>query len=173
MGGLLLKRRRSPEDDGDDGDKQQSSSCSVGVPQQRTIKSTNKLYQPGYKLVVQRAAILPGLSVPSLAKPFQRPMLGRRAYNKQADAALAQSSLGQRRRFDGMSKLLARAGKGLSYKLPTRRGDDDDGGSTGSSSDSDDDDDDDKIQPQHNMEPLQVWTSPHQGGEAVGLPSQL
>ena len=95
-------------------------------------------------------------------------MLKRRAYGKSADAALQQSSLGQRRRMNGMAKLLARAGRGLSYKLPQTKKED---GDTDESSDSEDEDE--EREPDRPFEPLQVWTSPHQGGEAKGLPSTL
>eukprot|EP00591_Stephanopyxis_turris_P006947 CAMPEP_0195522264 /NCGR_PEP_ID=MMETSP0794_2-20130614/20244_1 /TAXON_ID=515487 /ORGANISM="Stephanopyxis turris, Strain CCMP 815" /LENGTH=128 /DNA_ID=CAMNT_0040651979 /DNA_START=110 /DNA_END=492 /DNA_ORIENTATION=+ len=71
------------------------------------------LFSPGNRIIVQRAPILCGLSInPSLRKKFQRPMTGRRAYDKQAEHALKKASLGQRRRMDGMSKLMARAGRG-------------------------------------------------------------
>ena len=48
-------------------------------------------------------------------------MTKRRSYDKSAEAALKASSLGPRKRMDGMAKLMARAGKGLSYKLPMRK----------------------------------------------------
>ena len=97
---------------------------------------------------------------------FQRPMLGRRAYSKHAEVALKQSSLGQKRRMDGMSKLLARAGRGLSFKLPTTQ-------KTESTSDTEEESDDDNDQTDKPYEPLMVWQSPHNGGTPKGLPSQM
>ena len=92
-------------------------------------------------------------------------MIKRRAYGKQAEDALKRSSLGQRRRFDGMAKLLARAGKGLTYKLPSKDSKND--SDTGSESDSDMEDK--NKEPDRPFEPLMVWQSPHQGGEPKGL----
>lgn len=83
-------------------------------------------------------------------------MTQRRAYNKSADTALQQASLGPRRRFNGMAKLLARAGRGLSYQLPqmttTTSGDTEESGSES---------DDDEKEPDRPFEPLRVWKSPH------------
>ena len=84
--------------------------------------------------------------------------------------ALKSASLGPKRRMNGMAKLMARAGRGLSFRLPTAK-------KTSSSdtedSDSDDEDDDPaKKEPEMPFEPLEVWKSPHQGGEAKGLPPQ-
>ena len=95
-------------------------------------------------------------------------MLKRRAYGKEADLRLKTSTLGQRRRF-GMNKILARSGKGLSFMLPsrTKKGD----GDTDDSEDSDDEDE--TKEPDRPFTPLEVWTSPHQGGEARGLPPKL
>jgi hypothetical protein len=125
------------------------------------------------KLVVQRAPLMCGLSVAGAVavKKFQRPMLKRRAYDKAAEAALQTSSLGPKRRLDGMSKLMARAGKGLAYKLPTKPVEHS-GDTSGdeNSDDSDDEEDKNKLRP---FEPLCLWTSPHQDDsvEPRGLPA--
>ena len=66
----------------------------------------------------------------------------------------------------GMAKLMARAGKGLAYKLPQR----DDG--DGTESCTEDEEEEDK-EPERPFEPLCVWKSPHLGGEAKGLPSTM
>lgn len=97
-------------------------------------------------------------------------MLKRRAYGKQAETALRDSSLGQKRRMDGMSKLLARAGRGLAFKLPTAAS----GGlhDEGTGSDTDDSDDENNKPDDRPLEPLCVWKSPHNGAEPRGLPSQ-
>jgi len=101
---------------------------------------------------------------------FKRPMIKRRSYDKNADVALKKSSLGQKKRMDGMSKLLARAGKGLSYKLqPMNRLEDCDG-SEGDDSQGESDEEKEDEKP---FEPLMVWHSPHNGGEAKGLPPTL
>ena len=96
-------------------------------------------------------------------------MTKRRSYDKHANVALKNSSLGQRKRMDGMSKLLARSGKGLSFKLPergNRNGDDDE--ESKDSCDEEEEEEEDKP-----FEPLMVWQSPHNGGEQKGLPSKL
>ena len=137
--------------------------------------STNKLFQPGVKLKIQRAPMMTGLSVGAgVRKPFQRPQLGQRAYDKNSEAALKRATLGQKRRMDGMSKLLARAGKGLAYKTPGgARGGDDDDGSGGSADEEEADEDSLLAQLERNYKPLMVWQSPHNGGEARGLPKVL
>jgi hypothetical protein len=129
--------------------------------------SRSRLFQPGAKMIVQRAPAFCGLSVQSSTlqqKKFQRPMTKRRAYGKSAEVALQTSSLGPKRRMDGMSKLLARAGRGLTFQLPTNKAKTD-GDETGDESDSEDE----EKEPERPFEPLQVWTSPHQGGEPKGL----
>lgn len=130
-------------------------------------KTNNSLFQVGTKILVRRAPIMAGLSTGTKAMTtFQRPMLGRRAYSKTAEVALQQSSLGMKRRMDGMSKLLARAGRGLSFKLPTAQ-------AKKTSSDTEDESDDDEApRAEAPYEPLLVWKSPHNGGEPKGLPSQ-
>eukprot|EP00804_Cyclotella_cryptica_P015278 CCRYP_005385-RA/>CCRYP_005385-RA protein AED:0.10 eAED:0.10 QI:181/1/1/1/1/0.87/8/1266/827 len=138
-----------------------SSSCTA------VATSSNKLFQPGSKLLIARAPVMAGLSVNSgLQKKFQRPMTKRRSYDKRAEEALARCSLGQKRRMDGMAKLMARAGKGLSYQSSAniKR----DGGVDDSESESDEEKEEDKP-----FEPLMVWKSPSEGGEAKGLPPRL
>ena len=94
-------------------------------------------------------------------------MLKRRAYKGGADEALKQSSLGVRPRMDGMAKLLARAGRGLHFKLPSRSSADKDDTASSSGESSDEEEED------RPFEPLMVWKSPHQGGEARGLPPTM
>jgi hypothetical protein len=132
---------------------------------------TSKLFQGGSKLVVQRAPVLNCLSVPAgLQKKFKRPMTKRRAYDKTAEVALKKSSLGTKRRMDGMAKLMARAGRGLTFKLPknssTHSG-------TDSCTDDSDDDNDEEKENEKPFEPLLVWSSPHQGGEPKGLSPRM
>ena len=67
-----------------------------------------------------------------------------------------------------MSKLLARAGKGLSFKLPERGN-----RNENESGDSDTEKEEEEEEEERPFEPLMVWQSPHNGGEAVGLPWQL
>jgi hypothetical protein len=110
-----------------------------------------------------------GLSIGSagLLKPFQRPKMGRRAYKGGEDAALKRASLGPRRSTGGMQRLLSRVGKGLHFVSKRRS-------NNGSGTDStDDDDDDDEKEEGRPFEPLMLWQSPHQGGEAKGLPSSM
>ena len=97
-------------------------------------------------------------------------MMKRRAYQKGADRALQQSSLGQRKRFDGMAKIMNRAGQGLHF-LP--RNNKENNGDSDDDSDSDDDDENKKKkEPDRPFEPLMVWNSPHLGGPCKGLPSR-
>ena len=139
------------------------------------LKSTNKLFQPGRRLHIARAPVMSGLSVNGgtslgLQRKFQRPMTKRRSYDTNAELALKTSTLGQKRRFDGMAKLLARAGKGLSYTLPN--GGVGKGGECSGTSDESDSDEGGKEEDRP-FEPLLLWKSPHQGGEAKGLPPRL
>ena len=69
--------------------------------------------------------------------------------------------------MDGMSKLMARAGKGLSYKLPGDKNPNLDGDC------SDEEGEEEEKEDEKPFEPLMVWQSPHNGGECVGLPKQL
>ena len=126
------------------------------------------------KLKVQRAPIMPGLTILG-GKKFQRPMTKRRAYNKQADDALRHSSLGQRRRMDGMAKLMARAGRGLAFKLPAQPKTDADTDQESCSEDETEENIEDRP-----FEPLCLWISPHEQKEqgetdivAKGLPPRL
>jgi hypothetical protein len=87
-------------------------------------------------------------------------MQGRRAYDKNADAALQAATLGPRRRMNGMAKIMSRAGKGLAYKSAAASTSGlKDGDGTGSSSDDDDDENKEEDRP---FEPLCLWISPHQ-----------
>ena len=67
-----------------------------------------------------------------------------------------------------MSKLLARAGKGLTYKLPERKVDGD-----GDSDEESEKEEEEEQEEERPFEPLMVWQSPHNGGEAKGLPSKM
>lgn len=157
---MLLKRKVSSISD-----------CCNDGPLQKKRAVSNKLFQPGVKLTVTRAPVLTGLSVPAaLQKKFQRPSIKRRAYGKSTDIALKQSSLGPKKRMNGMQKLLARAGRGLTFQIPQQKNDPDDT----ASSDSDSEEEGENDRP---FEPLCVWKSPHQptpeGGEPAspkGLP---
>jgi len=70
--------------------------------------------------------------------------------------------------MDGMSKLMARAGKGLSYKLPSHNDPNRDGEDSDEEGEEEEEKEDEKP-----FEPLMIWQSPHNGGECVGLPKQL
>jgi hypothetical protein len=133
--------------------------------------SSSKLFQPGTKIIVQRAPLFAGLSVPNaiLHKKFQRPMLKRRAYGRDSDDALRRSSLGQRKRMDGMAKLMARAGKGLTFSASQK---------LDATGDEDQDDQENKAESDNNnkpYEPLLLWCSPrvHQDVEPKGLPPKM
>jgi len=132
------------------------------------ISRSKSLFSPGSKIKVQRAPIMFGLSMMQ-PKPFQRPMTKRRAYDKNAESLLKVSCLGQRRRMDGMNKLMARAGRGLSYKLPenNKGGDSDESGS--------EDEEEEKKEEDRPFEPLCVWQSPHihDDVEPRGLPPKM
>ena len=149
----------------------------VGGGLGRSMHSTSKLFQTNKKLVVARAPVMGGLSVNGmnslsggslLARSFQRPMTKRRSYDKNAESALKTCSLGQKRRFDGMAKLMARAGKGLSFIAPKIkiRGE-------GDTSDESDSEEEESKEPERPFEPLMVWKSPAEGGEAKGLPPRM
>ena len=141
-----------------------NSSIGGGVGSNRMVPASTFGKRRG---TIQRAPIMAGLNVmigsAGLLKPFQRPKLGRRAYKGKEDELLRKSSLGARRSMGGMQRLLSRAGKGLHYlgKRPKRPENSD--GSTDESSDEDDKEED------RPFEPLMVWNSPFQGGEAKGL----
>jgi len=187
---MLANRKRTPSSFGPDGRRKSGSPivkklhyiprtmCNTGsscsnstcgengssiIPQKQ---QSSKLFQPGVKLIIQRAPLMTGLSVPpSLVKKFQRPMTKRRAYDKSANMALKKCSLGEKKRMNGMSKLMARAGRGLNYKAP------DFGNKKDDNSDTDDDEDEEekKVEEEKPWEPLCVWVSPHNGGDLKGL----
>jgi hypothetical protein len=121
---------------------------------------------------IQRAPVMCGLNVPigsaGLLKKFQRPQVGRRAYKGKEDELLKRSSLGAKKSSGGMQRLLSRAGKGLTFVGKRRNreaGDTDDS--------SDDDDDDNKKEEDRPFEPMMVWESPFEGGEAKGIQPTL
>lgn len=139
--------------------RQQSEKC---VP----VKKSSSLFCPGAKLVVRQAPLFVGLV--GLQKPFQRPFQKRRNQAAGADLALRRSSLGQKRRMDGMAKLLARAGRGLHFKPPEKPKDRDELGTDCS------DDEEEEAEEERPVEPLLLWRSPHnEGVEAKGLPPTL
>jgi hypothetical protein len=144
-----------------------NNSCDSGkcVPIKRSSNTTSKLFAPGAKLLVRRAPIMAGLGI-SASKTFQRPMLQRRAYGKSAEEALQHSSLGPKRRMDGMQKLMARAGRGLAFQLPTAAA------KKRSSDTEESESEDEEKEEDAPFEPLEVWKSPHQGGAAKGLTPQ-
>jgi hypothetical protein len=138
--------------------RQQTEKCNS------VIKKSSSLFRPGAKLVVRQAPLFVGLV--GLQKPFQRPFQKRR--NQAADLALRRSSLGQRRRMDGMAKLLARAGRGLHFKAPEKPKNHDESGTDCS------DDEEEEENEERPIEPLLLWRSPHnEGVEAKGLPPTL
>ena len=67
-----------------------------------------------------------------------------------------------------MAKLMARAGKGLSFIAPKIkiRGE-------GDTSDESDSEEEESKEPERPFEPLMVWKSPAEGGEAKGLPPRM
>jgi len=117
---------------------------------------------------IQRAPIICGLSVSigsvGLLKPFQRPKVGRRAYKGKEDELLKRSSLGSRRSSGGMERLMNRAGKGLNFIGRQRKRED---------SDTEESSEDEENKKEVPFEPLMVWQSPFQGGEAKGIPDTL
>ena len=70
-----------------------------------------------------------------------------------------------------MKKLMARAGKGLTYRLPETNVMEE--GESGSEDDDDEEDEEEKKEDEKPFEPLMVWQSPHNGGESLGLPKVL
>ena len=159
---MLIKRRKTTPSFGPDG-RRIGGTIPCGV----VTKSSNRLFLPGQKLAVTRAPIMSGLTCGALMKPFQRPMVKRTAYRKGADIALKQSSLGQKKRINGMKNIFARSGKGLNFKLPARFKKNTDGtGSTDEESSEEEEED-------RPFEPLMVWNSPHQGGDPKGLPPRM
>ena len=143
--------------------QQQSSSSTSSSSSLWTMTKKNHLFQSGTKLLLHKAPLLPGI-----LRTFQRPSIKRRAYEQRADQALQQSSLGPRKRMDGMQKLMARAGRGLTFQLPKSHP----SGETSDESDLDDDNDNAK-QDEQPYTPLRLWHSPHEGGTLQGLPPKL
>ena len=146
--------------------------CGGRVGSGGIMRSSNKLFQPNAKVIIARAPVMAGLSLGNnssgLQRKFQRPMTKRRSYDKNAELALKSSSLGQKRRFDGMAKLMARAGKPLSFLPPKKKVD---GDCSGTSDESDSEEE--SKEPERPFEPLMVWKSPAEGGEAKGLPPRM
>jgi hypothetical protein len=161
---MMISRRKTTPSFGPDGRRVGGTMTTTCSASRRTV-TNNRLFMPGQKLTVQRAPVMNGLSC--AMKHFQRPMLKRRAYKGGADDALKKSSLGTKRRMDGMAKLMARAGRGLNFQLPTNSSTskDDTASSSGESSDEEKED--------RPFEPLMLWKSPHEGGEVKGLPSRM
>jgi len=123
-----------------------------------------------------RAPIMYGLTCQTIGmsakvlQPFRRPKEERRSKQKHNDEALKHCTLGMAKRMDGMQKIFSRSGRGLHFKLhdpqqQERKVDED--GNTCSESSSDEEEED------RPFEPLKVWTSPHNGGEPMGLPTQM
>jgi hypothetical protein len=108
--------------------------------------------------------------MPGLLPSFQRPTNKRRTHARHQEEALRKSSLGPRKRMDGMQKLLARAGKGLAFQLPQQARPHGDGDTEEDDSNAETDEEAEKERP---FEPLRVWHSPHDGGEPKGLPPRL
>jgi hypothetical protein len=160
---MLVKRQKTLSSFGPDGRRVDGTACTAITAARN---SSNRLFCPEQKLQIQRAPIMNGLTCAgSFLKKFQRPMLKRRAYKGAADEALKHCSLGPKKRLDGMAKLMARAGRGLHFSLQKKKDTDENADSTGESSEDEEED--------RPFEPLMLWKSPHQGGEAKGLPSQM
>jgi hypothetical protein len=122
------------------------------------------------RAIIQRAPIMNGLTLASsgVLRPFIRPKLGRRAYKGGEDEALRRSSLGPRRSFGGLERIMSRAGKGLHFLSHRPSRSLQDGSGTEDSSGSEDEKEEERP-----FEPLMLWQSPHQGGEAKGLPAAM
>jgi hypothetical protein len=128
--------------------------------------------RPMPTMIIQRRPFVPGLTIsPSLTQKFKRPMTKRRSYDKNAEMALKNASLGPRRRMDGMAKLLARAGKGLTFKLPQRKLNEN--GEDVTDSENEYDEEEAASEEKRPFEPLILWQSPHNGGEALGLSPRM
>jgi len=134
--------------------------------------SSNKLFASGRTVLVQRAPIMSGLTCTGLSasvlKPFRRPKDVRRAKQKVIDEALKTSSLGMKRRFDGMARIMELSGKGLLSRGPTRTDGENEEGSTAGETSEEEEEEEDRP-----FEPLRVWHSPHGGGEPRGLPTRM
>lgn len=135
--------------------------------------SSNKLFSPDRSLTVQRAPIMSGLSCSgggmsaSVLKPFRRPKELRRTKEKANDVALKSSSLGMRKRLDGMARIMELSGKGLASRGPMRTADEQNSGEETSDGDEEEEEED------RPFEPLKLWQSPYQGAEPKGLPSRM
>lgn len=106
-----------------------------------------------------------GLSA-SVLQPFRRPKEKRRGQQQRDDEALKTSSLGMKKRLDGMKRIWERQGKGIHFKGAKRdESKNEDGSTCGETSDEEEED--------RPFEPLRVWISPHQGGEPIGLPTRM
>jgi len=160
---MLVGRKKSGSSFGPDGRRLNGPAPSLLSCSSLPGKS-NSLFQPGAKMMIRKAPLMPGLGI---QRGFQRPSIKRRGYTQRADEALQQSSLGQRKRMNGMQKLMARAGRGLSFKLPVR------GGCDGNTSEESGSESEESKAPERPFEPLRLWESPHEGGEPKGLPPQL
>eukprot|EP00557_Chaetoceros_sp_GSL56_P007354 CAMPEP_0176492250 /NCGR_PEP_ID=MMETSP0200_2-20121128/8886_1 /TAXON_ID=947934 /ORGANISM="Chaetoceros sp., Strain GSL56" /LENGTH=1191 /DNA_ID=CAMNT_0017889775 /DNA_START=1545 /DNA_END=5117 /DNA_ORIENTATION=+ len=177
----MLQKRKTPSSFGSDGRR---LACHSAHLQQQQGGGNHNALADNHRdaalkitamppMKIQRRPFLQTLAIPpTLTQKFKRPMTKRRSYDKNANLALRQCSLGPKRRMDGMSKLLARAGKGLGYRLPqdaNRRRDEED-----EDVDTDDETESESAAVQEmQFEPLMVWQSPHNGGECVGLPWHL
>lgn len=153
----MFRKRKTQSSFGPDGRRLTSSSSF-------TTLSKNHI-RPLPQMNIQQQAFFPGIGNPSslIQNKFKRPMTKRRSYDKSAEAALKASSLGPRKRMDGMAKLLARAGKGLSYKLPMQK-------NPNVMSDSDaEEEEEEEVEEERPFEPLCVWKSPWNEGECQGL----
>ena len=165
---MLVGRKKSGSSFGPDGRRLNGPivcSRSAATATTTTTTANNRLFQPGAKLLIRKAPLMPGL-LPS----FQRPTNKRRTHARHQEEALRKSSLGPRKRMDGMQKLLARAGKGLAFQLPQQARPHGDGDTEEDDSNAETDEEAEKERP---FEPLRVWHSPHDGGEPKGLPPRL
>lgn len=124
--------------------------------------ASSRLLNPGVRLKTKSTRVMCGINN-VMSKGFVRPMTKRRSYDEQAEAGLKMSSLGQKKRMDGMARLMARAGRGLMFKLKE----------TAVNPEEDEYDSDASEEPKKKekpFEPLMLWQSPFEGGEAIGLP---
>lgn len=158
---MLIGRKRTASAFGTDGKRLKPHTCHQN---RNEARQRSGLFASGNPILVKRAPIIPGLSIPvGLTKKFKRPVMKRRAYSRNAEEALRKSSLGARKRMDGMSKLLARAGRGLTFKLPSSAE------TESTASDTDDGEEENDEVDERPFEPLLVWQSPHNGGELSGI----
>eukprot|EP00934_Nitzschia_sp_Nitz4_P000638 Nitzschia sp. Nitz4//scaffold52_size167869//21055//24830//NITZ4_002260-RA/size167869-snap-gene-0.208-mRNA-1//1//CDS//3329553987//638//frame0 len=158
---MLLKRKSTSSFDCS-GRRVQTSCTDVGLPAKATTPQP-----PPYLGTIRRVGILRGMPVPdSLSKPFLRHGTKRRRGQQEADRALSQSTLGPKKRRPGANSLGSLIGKPLTVvsalNNPSNNGDGED-----------DEDDESSVEQDRPFEPLLIWTSPHNGGSAKGLPSQI